>query len=383
MFRYLASIALVYSVVLTLHSVDGSLDLFKSVTNKTTNAEFENLCAGFNTTTTEDEYEEKANLIQFKLYNTATTNRTFDLITYNDSDSLASSRFIEGYECVFLIHGFGASSASSYPQDEKDYYIANAAKFEKNVLIVNWTSLAGNNNGNLANASLVVESYFFALINTEVAGRRLAEFIKFLVDNDACELKDVHVVGWSLGAHVSGWAGHYVQQTMNGAKLPHITGLDPALPGAQTGTCGRHVNYKDAFFVDFIHSDIGQCGTPQNVAHAVFYLNNGCASQPGCPKEYSNATLLLGNLPSIILGSCSHSGAPKAYAFSIKDTSVKAAKCTTVLVSSKLTCNRLTSTAMYPWGENVDTSKNSTVGVNLYRINLNSNQVAYSGNYPT
>ena len=61
--------------------------------------------------------------------------------------------------------------------------------------------------------------YIRAVINSEVVGELTGKFINFLVEQGA-DLKNFHVIGFSLGAHVAGRAG----ATVNGL-LPRITGI--------------------------------------------------------------------------------------------------------------------------------------------------------------
>jgi hypothetical protein len=53
-----------------------------------------------------------------------------------------------------------------------------------------------------------------------------------LIELNQQGLKRVHLIGYSLGAHLMGEAGRTVQKSTNNAvKIPKITGLDPAGPG--------------------------------------------------------------------------------------------------------------------------------------------------------
>jgi hypothetical protein len=77
-------------------------------------------------------------------------------------------------------------------------------------------------------------------------------------------VESIHVIGHSLGAHISGFTGKYFT-TLTGKKLGRITGLDPAGPCfAQLGP-----NFKlkatDAQFVDVIHTNGGVAGLKEPV----------------------------------------------------------------------------------------------------------------------
>jgi len=64
-----------------------------------------------------------------------------------------------------------------------------------------------------------------AVTNVPIAGKRVAEFVQFLLDEKILlGLDNVHVIGFSLGAHVAGLAGFYIQQSSNGTRFSRITG---------------------------------------------------------------------------------------------------------------------------------------------------------------
>jgi hypothetical protein len=64
-------------------------------------------------------------------------------------------------------------------------------------------------------------NYVAAAANTRVAGAHVAELIDFLVRQTGANLTDFHLIGHSLGGHVSGFAG---KNTKTG-KVGRITGL--------------------------------------------------------------------------------------------------------------------------------------------------------------
>ena len=60
---------------------------------------------------------------------------------------------------------------------------------------------------------------------------------------------NTHLVGVSLGAHVSGFVGKELK------NLSRITGLDPAGPLFEGYTANVRLDKTDADFVDVIHSN--------------------------------------------------------------------------------------------------------------------------------
>ncbi|XP_053696867.1 pancreatic lipase-related protein 2-like [Sabethes cyaneus] len=103
-------------------------------------------------------------------------------------------------------------------------------------------------------------------------------------------LNNIHMIGHSLGAHLSGYTGYFLQRDFD-LKLGRITGLDPAeLAFTETDPIVR-LDTTDAKYVDIIHSDatpfvpkIG-LGLFEPIGHLDFYPNGGF-NQPGCEQTF-------------------------------------------------------------------------------------------------
>lgn len=139
-----------------------------------------------------------------------------------------------------------------------------------NVILIDWSAMTA------------VPWYSNAVENLPVSGRYLARFLRFLVDK-GYPAKYIHLIGFSLGAEVAGFAGKQLQEW--GIKLPRITALDPALPLFEGNSSNRRLSPSDARFVDVIHTDGGLLGNPAPMGHADFYPNGGRPLQPGCAKQ--------------------------------------------------------------------------------------------------
>jgi predicted alpha/beta-fold hydrolase len=78
-----------------------------------------------------------------------------------------------------------------------------------NVVVVNWRKLARG------------PHYEMAARNTKEVGLIVADFLDSLIQETAgAALRDLHIVGFSLGAQVAGIAG----RQLKAGKLPRITG---------------------------------------------------------------------------------------------------------------------------------------------------------------
>ncbi len=101
-----------------------------------------------------------------------------------------------------------------------------------------------------------------------------------------------HLIGFSLGAHVAGFAGSEL------TNLSRITGLDPAGPFFEGFDPKVRLDSGDAAYVDVIHSNgeslmVGGFGFWEAIGHVDFYPNGGRA-QRGCQH------LLIGGLYDFI-----------------------------------------------------------------------------------
>lgn len=130
-------------------------------------------------------------------------------------------------------------------------------------------------------------NYVRAAANTRLVGKQLAMLLRNLQQHKGLDLMRTHVIGFSLGAHVSGFAG---------AELPglsRITGLDPAGPLFEAQHPKVRLDSSDAEFVDVIHSNgenliLGGLGSWQPMGHVDYYPNGGRV-QTGCSNLFVGA----------------------------------------------------------------------------------------------
>ena len=153
---------------------------------------------------------------------------------------------------------------------------------DTNLILLDWTRGAGT-------------TYSAAVANTELVGRQLA-----LVLLDTIKLgtnpKKIHIIGFSLGAHVAGCASEVLKKRK--ILLGRITGLDPASPFFRNHLFrekSRKLDALDADLVDVIHTDGSKdfadgFGLLKPIGHIDFFPNGG-REQPGC-SDVKNAVVV-------------------------------------------------------------------------------------------
>ncbi|PBC32093.1 Pancreatic lipase-related protein [Apis cerana cerana] len=196
-----------------------------------------------------------------------------------------------------IVHGFGSSCDHVWVYEMRS---ALMTVHECNIVCVDW------------GPGSAVPNYVRAAANTRLVGRQLAKLVRSL----NVPLEKVHLIGFSLGAHVAGFAGAEL------GNVSRITGLDPAGPLFESQDPRARLDKTDANFVDVIHSNgeqllLGGLGSWQPMGDVDFYPNGG-RMQTGC------SNLFLGAVSDIIWSSavegrslCNHRRAYKLFTDSV------------------------------------------------------------------
>ncbi|XP_011643285.2 pancreatic triacylglycerol lipase-like isoform X1 [Pogonomyrmex barbatus] len=249
---------------------------------------------------------------RFFLYTRADRKNPEPLQYGDDLKSIVHSRFNVSKPLRVLIHGFkgsgsdvGAILGINFLLDIED----------ANVIILDWTKGAST-------------TYGTAVANSELVGRQLALVLLDTI-NLGIDPVDIHVIGFSLGAHVAGCASEILKQ--KNLLLGRITGLDPASPFFRHHLFrekSRKLDATDAHLVDVIHTDGSQdfkdgFGLLKPIGHIDFFPNGG-REQPGC-TDIKNS-VVVSHLKEDVLDrniACSHLRAFQLYVESIRSQTEK------------------------------------------------------------
>ncbi|XP_077988295.1 pancreatic lipase-related protein 2-like [Glandiceps talaboti] len=182
----------------------------------------------------------------------------------NDVTSLVTSNFDVTLPTKIISHGYRESGYSDWIERMRDELLIYG---NMNVIVVDWQDGSSG-------------WYFTCADNTDKVGEEIHLLLQFLQQQVSLAFEDVHLIGFSLGAQVSGHAGK------RNPSIGRISGLDPAGPDFENQDTDVHLDSSDAQFVDVIHTDAeplwqGGFGYYNPCGHVDFYPNGG-TQQPGC-----------------------------------------------------------------------------------------------------
>ncbi|XP_074787616.1 endothelial lipase [Athene noctua] len=187
---------------------------------------------------------------------------------------------IHGWTMSGMFETWLGSLVSALQEREKD----------ANVVVVDWLPLAH-------------QLYTDAVNNTRIVGKSIARLLDWLQENPLFQLENVHLIGYSLGAHVAGFAGNHVHGTIG-----RITGLDPAGPMFEGVDPSKRLSPDDANFVDVLHTYTRETlgvsiGIQMPVGHVDIYPNGG-DFQPGCGLSDVLGAIAYGTIGEVV--KCEH-----------------------------------------------------------------------------
>lgn len=207
-----------------------------------------------------------------------------------DLVSLKSSPFRPDRRTVIVIHGFKPPGIQYIPFFDTTSWLEKIAnlwhKADVNVIRVYWDS----------------GIYDVAVAETKYVARQTILLLYYLAElngisiDDESFLKNIYLIGHSLGAHIAGFIGKEFD-----GQIGRITGLDPAGPRFYGLDPRYRLDRGDALFVDAMHTNlieklvdrncsvksdmekICRYGTVVDSGHVDLYVNDG-SRQPSCDK---------------------------------------------------------------------------------------------------
>ncbi|XP_023937368.1 pancreatic triacylglycerol lipase-like [Bicyclus anynana] len=202
---------------------------------------------------------------QYLLF-TRRNRRSSQSLVMNNANSIRNSNFNANHPTVVVVHGWLSNQRTDINPTIRDAYLN---KGEANVIVMCWRRLA-------------LSYYPTAVRGVPDVGRGLGQFLNFLHTVTGQGFNRMHLVGFSLGAHVVGNAGRELR-----GRVARVTGLDPAGPLWQYNT--NRLRGSDGGYVEAIHTDggIAGLGIGSAIANADFFPNGG-NSQPGCYTSLCN-----------------------------------------------------------------------------------------------
>ncbi|XP_056133965.1 lipoprotein lipase [Lampris incognitus] len=182
-------------------------------------------------------------------------------------DSIAECEFNPETQTFIVIHGWTVTGMfeSWVPKLVTALYEREP---RANVIVVDWLTRAS-------------QHYPTSAAYTKLVGRDVAKFVTWIQKELQLPWERLHLLGYSLGAHVAGIAGDLTNH-----KISRITGLDPAGPTFEHADSQSTLSPDDAQFVDVLHTNTRgspdrSIGIQRPVGHVDIYPNGG-TFQPGC-----------------------------------------------------------------------------------------------------
>ncbi|XP_058063375.1 pancreatic triacylglycerol lipase [Anopheles bellator] len=243
------------------------------------------------------------------------TNETRTMPADNNKSSALLKTFgdLTNRSVRVIVHGFGSNCGLVWIYEMRT---ALMAVENCTVICVDW-----ENGAKLPN-------YVRAAANTRLVGRQLALLLRLLRTHNRLQPARVHLIGFSLGSHVAGFAGfefsNLAETTSAVDSIWRITGLDPAGPLFEAQPPEVRLDAGDAQFVDVIHSNgenliLGGLGSWQPMGTVDYYPNGGRV-QHGCTNLFVGAvTDIIWAPPTTVEGRslCNHRRAYKFFIDSV------------------------------------------------------------------
>jgi len=236
----------------------------------------------------------------------------YNEIDFNNRNSFQAAGIRFDQPVTIIIDGFLSNSTSPMTTLLKGTYVQ---AHHSNVIVLDWSKLSGSK-ANVGNPISMAAAYIKVLGNVGPIGQRLGEFMELLVETRGVSLRDMTVVGGSLGAHIAGACGSKLRQKYGSPQVGRIVGLDPAGPFfSMQVDPDKRLHKGDALSVEVYHSNRGNLGDSEHDTGDINVYLNGGDNQPGCAQADKDNS-----------GLCSHNYSFKAFNLAFNGN-VKACPC--------------------------------------------------------
>ncbi|EDW23989.1 GL23623 [Drosophila persimilis] len=206
-------------------------------------------------------------------------------------NSINNSNFNSGNPTRFVIHGWTQSYTAGMNKAIRNAWLSQG---DYNVIVVDW-----------ARARSI--DYATSVMAVAATGKKVANMINFLNSDFGMSLDNLYVIGHSLGAHVSGYAGRtpMARSTPSSAWTPHFPSSATTRPTSVSAppTPGMWSP---------IQTNGGNLGFLKPIGKGAFYPNGG-KTQPGCFLD--------------VTGACSHGRSTTYYAEAVSQDNFGTIKC--------------------------------------------------------
>lgn len=128
-------------------------------------------------------------------------------IFLHDAESVERARYDKNRPLAVIVHGWLGSSSTGSAKTIKNSFFHNKNKRSWNVLVLDWSGIAND------------QSYTSAPAKVPYVGKKLSEFLNWLLKIIGGRWEKIHLIGYDLGAHIVGHAGR-----MTGGNIGRITG---------------------------------------------------------------------------------------------------------------------------------------------------------------
>ncbi|XP_063921249.1 pancreatic triacylglycerol lipase-like [Zophobas morio] len=249
---------LLFIVAITGECDDDEIDI--SSLSDEVKQDISNICNQLNLTSILVKSNVTADKICYYLFSKGSSN-------YEKIDTSNPKQFNANSFVVVLIHGWTENRSTLWYELLKNKFKERASQYY--VVETDWSEYTKLN-------------YVSSSYSAKVVGGFIGEFVVKLIKDRGVSIKNILIIGHSLGGQVASFVGKTVFELLK-EKLPRIIALDPAGPLFNIRPENERLNPNDAQVVHVIHTNGGVFGFLRECGTIDFFPNGG-SHQNGCLK---------------------------------------------------------------------------------------------------